>query len=160
MRRMKRSVTAVLLLVCMLLGAFSVHAADDRLGEVVDGSVLTDDLEAEGIAFPTLRGVYLSGGSGGIVIDGGRRVTITGHTDAYRNADTIKVTLYLQKLSGGSWNTIASKSNSAKNTNYVKTSNSYSVTGGYYYRVHGVHTTIKSGVPETATSNTKGIWID
>jgi hypothetical protein len=161
MSGIKRTLLSLLLLVCLALGVLNVSAADERLGEVVDGSVLTEELSAEGIAYPKLRGAYLSAGTGNISVVGGRKLTISGSTTAYSTVDEIKVSLYLQRLVGSSWVTLTKLGPVTNyNTYKVSTSATYSVDGGYYYRVSGGHTVIVGSTSEAGTSCTNGVWID
>lgn len=160
MKRMRRIVAVLAMLVCLSASASSAMAADDRLGTVVGGSLLTDGVQAEGYASPIARGAFLSGGSGSLFIVAGRTLQMNGTTTCYRNVDTIKVKLYLQRLVGDNWYTIemygpATKSNSA----YVSTSTTCSVGGGYYYRVYGAHTAIDNGVADTCISYSNGVWV-
>ena len=160
MKKMKKILFPFLLLCSLALGTISVLAADELLGTEVDGSLLTEELEAEGIAYPRVRGTYLSSGSGRITIAGTRQVTVAGSTSAYRTVDEIKVTLYLQRLKNGNWVHVTTLGPKTKtNANYVSNTKTYSVTGGYYYRVYGGHTVIENGGSEAITSYTDGVWV-
>lgn len=160
MKRVGRVTLLVLLLICLIVGTIHAAAADDLLGTVVDGSVLTDGTEAEGIAYPKQRGSYLSSGSGRVTIAGTGKVTILGSTSAYQTVDEIKVTLHLQRLENGSWvHVLTMGPKTAYNSSYVSNSRTYSVTGGYYYRVTGAHTTVEGGTVETVSSATNGVWV-
>lgn len=160
MKRVKEVIFSLLLLLCMVFSSVSASAADERLGEIVDYSLLTDHSE-EGLAnYPAPFGVYLSSGSGRISIAGTRKVTVVGSTSAYKKCDKVKVTLLLQRLEGNSWVTVKiSDTKTAKNTNYVSISKTYSVEGGYYYRVSGIHTAIKGSTTESSASYTNGVWV-
>jgi hypothetical protein len=147
-------------LLCFIFGVLNVQAADDLLGTVVDGSVLTDQLEAESIIYPLMRGSYLSSGSGHILIAGTGSVKITGSTSAYQTVDEVSVTLHLQQLKNGNWvhvTTLGPKK--AYNASYVSNSRTYSVTRGYYYRVTGTHVAIKDDVAEALSSYTDGVYV-
>ncbi len=145
---------------CLLLQGITVAAADDQLGTVVDGSLLTEETEVKGIAQPIARGTYLGMGWGFLTINSGRNVNVSGTTSCNRTSDQVKVTIHLQQLSGGSWHTIRTVGPTvAYNTNFVSTSRDYNVTGGYYYRVSGTHTAIKGKTVETLSSYSDGIWI-
>lgn len=160
MRTIRRVAAPFLLLFCLLLGAMHIAAADELLGTVVDGSLLTAEVEAEGIAYPRLRGSLLSSGSGHISIVGSHQVNVTGSTSAYQTVDKIKVTLYLQRLENGSWGPVSTLGpKTANNAYYVSNSKTYTVDGGYFYRVYGGHTVIKDGSSEAITSCTDGIWV-
>lgn len=160
MKISKRLLLLLTMLMCFTLGTFHVTAADDLLGTVVDGSLLTNNTESDYIVYPRQRGSYLSNGSGHIVLEGPRSVTISGSTTAYQTVDKVKVTLYLERLQNGNWvnvKILGPKTNS--NAYYVSNSSTYSVTGGYFYRVTGSHTVIHNGVPESISSATDGVWV-
>ena len=155
-----RILLSVFLLMCTLFNAINVQAADEQLGNVVDGSLLTDDIESEGIVQSVRRGAFLSYGSGTIANNGNGSVSITGKTVCHSVCDKVKVTLHLQRLVGSSWVTVATLGpKTATNKSFVSVTNTYSVTGGYYYRVTGSHVAIDNGSNETVASNSKGIWV-
>ncbi len=162
MKRIRGLILVSVLVTCFSFGVVRATATDDLLGKVVDGSVLTDDKEAVSIVYPWARGTYLSSGSGSIAAISANQVQIAGSTVAYQNVDEIKVTLHLQKTKteGSGWlhvSTLGPKT--AKNTNYVSNSSTYSVTRGYYYRVHGAHTIIEDSKVESLTSNTNAVKV-
>ena len=152
MKRIRGLILVSVLVTCFSFGVVRATATDDLLGKVVDGSVLTDDKEAVSIVYPWARGTYLSSGSGSIAAISANQVQIAGS----------KVTLHLQKTKteGSGWlhvSTLGPKT--AKNTNYVSNSSTYSVTRGYYYRVHGAHTIIEDSKVESLTSNTNAVKV-
>ncbi len=160
MRRVKQMAISVLLVLGLSLTSLPVFAADELLGTVVDGSVLTDDTYAEGYAYPRMRGSILSYGSGSIGIEGTRRVRLTGSTSAYRNVSQVQVTMYLQRLKNGSWSHVLTLGPKIKyNTNYVTNTTVYSVAGGYYYRAYGAHTAINGSTTESSASSSDGVWV-
>lgn len=160
MKKIRRAAVSLLLLFCLSMGTINAAAADELLGTVVDGSVLTDKTEVEDTVYARERGVYFSSGSGHLIIAGTRSVQVSGNTSAYQSVDQIKVTLYLQRLVNGSWTTVATL---GPKTNYnaysVSNSKTYSVAGGYYYRVKGSHSVKEGSTTESTTSATDGIWI-
>lgn len=160
MKRIRRMMTPFLLLFCVIMGSIYASAADELLGTVVDGSLLTNETEAESIVYPRARGSFLSSGTGYISIVGPRSVRVSGSTTTYMTVNKVKVTLYLQRLENGRWvhvTTLGPKT--AYNDYYVSNSNTYSVAGGYYYRVYGGHTAIKGSSSEALTSFTNGVWV-
>lgn len=160
MKGIKKIVLPVIMICCLVVSSLQVFAADELLGMVVDGSVLTDKTEAEDTVYPRQRGSYLSSGSGHITLAGTGKVTITGSTSAYQNVDQIKVTLYLQRLENGSWVPVATLGPAVKyNAHYVSNSKTYSVARGYYYRVTGGHTAIEGSTAESLNSASDGIWV-
>ena len=153
----------VLLIAIFCLGMNSsivVNAADELLGTSVDGSILTEDKEVIGTTLSNARGVYLSTGNGRLTNNGGGVVNVWGSTTWYNTSDQVKVKLYLQRLVGGTWSTVATVDTKiAYNTNYVSNSKNISVTGGYYYRILGSHVAVKGKTTETTTSTTSGMWV-
>lgn len=157
-KRIQLFLAPIMLLVCFMASMILVSA--ETVETVVDGSKLTHELQADGIAYPTLRGKYFGNGGGNITVTGKRTVMVSGETVAYQSVDSIKVTLHLQQLKGENWVTIASYGPTVKyNTYYVSASRTYSVAGGYYYRMTGSHTVIENGEFESAASATDGVWV-
>ena len=152
-----------ILLFSFILASINVQAADDRLGTIVDGSLLIEDTVVEGFSRQSElieRGTYLSNGNGRLSNNGNRSVNVYVSTSGNRTCDQIKVTLYLQRLVGNSWvtdYTLGPKT--ATNSYFVSNSKNYTVTGGYYYRVKGSHTAIKGTTTESTSSYTDGLWI-
>lgn len=161
MKKSKCVVLPILLVFCLMFGTIYAAAADnDLLGTVVDGSVLTNETEVEGTAYPRQRGSYLSYGTGRLTLAGTGSVTITGSTAAYQKVDEVKVTLHLQRLKNGSWvNVLTMGPRTAYNSSYVSNSRTYSVARGYYYRVTGGHTVIEGSTQEAITSYTDALWV-
>lgn len=161
MKRRCKAIVALMLACCMLFGSIPAAAADELLGTVVDGSLLTDDTEASYSVVPKARGKYLASGSGGLSLTAYRKLYMSGDTSSYQSVDKIKVTLHLQRLVNGSWVTVYTLGpKTAYNTYYVSNSNTYSVAGGYYYRVYGGHTVIENGASEAHTSYSNGFWVE
>ena len=157
-KRIQLFLAPIMLLVCFMANMTFVSA--ESAETIVDGSKLTQELQAEGIAYPTLRGKYFNNGGGNITVTGHRQVMVTGDTVARQNVDSVKVTIHLQRLEGGSWETVASYGPTVKyNTDYVSASRTYSIAGGYYYRMTGSHTVIENGEFESAVSSTNGVWV-
>lgn len=160
MRETRKIVASVLLLACLALMAVPVSAADELLGTVVDGSLLTEETEAVGYAYPKLRGKYFAYGSGSVSIDGVRQVGLGGTTAAYQNVDQLYVLIYLQRLVDGNWDPVLTMGPKYRyNASYVSNSGSYSVSGGYYYRAYGHHTVKHNGTSEFVPSYSDGIWV-
>lgn len=156
-----RTMFSVLMLFCMLFNCMNVMAADERLGEVVDGSVLTDDQEAEGTAYPRMRGAYLATGKCGIQNDGNHKITVTGRTDCYVTCDEVKLTLGVDRLIDGRWVSYKIIGTKTAYNNYaVSKVKQLTVPGGYYYRVKSAHVAIKGDTVETLGGATNGIWVN
>ena len=160
MKRRCKAIVALMLACCMLFGSIPAAAADELLGTVVDGSLLTDDTEVS-YTTPQARGTYLASGSGRLTLSAYRKLYMSGDTSSYQSVDKIKVTLYLQRLVNGSWVTVYTLGpKTAYNTYYVSAGNTYSVAGGYYYRVYGGHTVIEGSKSEAHTSYSNGFWVE
>lgn len=160
MRRVKQMMMALLLVCSLALTALPVYAADELLGTVVDGSLLTDEESAEVTVYPKMRGSLLSYGTGSITIAGKRLVNIAGSTAAYRKVEQVKVAVHLQRLVSGNWVHYLTMGPRIKyNGNIVSASRNYSVTGGYYYRAYGVHAVIDGSTSESTPSSSNGVWV-
>lgn len=161
MKRRCKIVAALTLVCCMVFGSISVSAADERLGTVVDGSLLTDETEVTCSTRTMSRGKYLASGSGRLSLSSYRKLYMSGDTSSLETVDKIKVKLYLQRLEGDEWRTVYTLGpKTAYNTYYVSAGNTYSVAGGHYYRVSGGHTAIKGSTSEALTSYSNGFWVD
>lgn len=159
--RRRNKFAMLLVLLCMTLGALHVSAADELLGTVVDGSLLTEETEVSTIVYPLARWSYLSNGTGTLTVTGSKSFRMTGSTSASQSVDKIYVNMYLQRLVNGTWsNYITAPRATAYNTYFVSSTNNYTVEGGYYYRARGGHVVTKGSTTESASSYTDGIWVD
>ncbi|MBD9013578.1 MAG: hypothetical protein EGR15_03065 [Lachnospiraceae bacterium] len=155
-----------LLVSCFLFGIVS-NAEEWHDGMVVDGSLLTSDLEASdtqelhaqvgGIIEP--YGIYLSNGVSTITNKGNGVVYVLGETFCNKTSDKVYAKVYLERLSNGGWSTIKTHSSTSYNTYYTAAGVSFSVAKGYYYRVKGYHTAEKNGKLESTFTYTSGIYI-
>lgn len=161
MRKRSKMIITLMMLCCMVFGSIHVSAADELLGTVVDGSLLTDDTEVSFTVTPKARGTYLSNGTGSLSLAAYRTLSMSGSTSCYQSVDKVKVTLYLQRLVNGTWTNVYTLGpKTAYNNYYVYNSNSYSVAGGYYYRVYGGHSAIEGSTSEALTSYSDGFWVE
>lgn len=161
MKRRCKVAATLTLVCCMVFGAISVSAADERLGTIVDGSLLTDETEVTCTTETIARGTYLASGSGRLTLSSYRKLHMSGDTTSHKTVDKIKVQLYLQRLEGESWKTVYTLGpKTAYDTYYVSAGQTYSVAGGHYYRVYGGHTAIKGSTSEAQTSYSNGFWVD
>lgn len=157
----KRAKLLAAVLIGLSLGTLHVSAADDRLGTVVDGSLLTNEISAESIVNPLARGSILNNGTGKITFVSGRTINAGGTTTAYRTVDRVEVRLFVQELNGNTWvNSITVPSKTLYNAYHVSQSKNYTVSGGKYYRVKGAHIAVDGDIYESTASATSGIWID
>ena len=156
-----KTLFSMLMLFCLLLNCINVMAADEHLGEIVDGSVLTDEPEAESTVYSKMRGTFLSNGSCRILNDGNHKITVSGTTSCYVTCDKVKVSLVVDRLEGGRWvsyKVIGTKT--AYNNSIVTKTKQLTVPGGYYYRVVSAHDAVKDGKVESLGGGTNGIWVN
>ena len=163
--------TAMTLVLALGSGSLSkVMAADEDLGMIVDGSVLTEDEESEGIldrdsiiyvgeeddtgSGISTYGTYLIGGTAKIKDAGSGKITASGTTTAKMSC-SLKLVVTVQRYSGGTWNYVTSWSASKTSGTYLSSTKTMSVTKGYYYRVKCSH----SAGGEAGYSTTDGIKI-
>ncbi len=90
----------------------------------------------------------------------GRNVTMTDNAFSAEREDSITATAYLQQLRDGVWYTVYTATASATYSYSVTTSKIVTVSGGYYYRVKGINTTITDGVVKSVTAYTSQRWVD
>jgi hypothetical protein len=172
--RMKKKMMAVLLTVFTIAGlgtgnVSKVLAADDDLGKIVDGSLLTEDEESTGYVDEdsiiyvgdegdddgiSLYGTYLLDGRSAIANAGNGKITATGVTTAHKSTK-LKMTVVVQRYSGTTWDYITSWTATKSSGTYLSSSKTLSVTKGYYYRVRCSH----SAGGESGYSYTDGIKI-
>ena len=144
--------------------------ADDT-GLLVDGSWLTEESESTtddlfDFTIETLDAntpvpymTYLFGGNATITDAGNGKVNLYADTKAAVTCDTVKVDIYLQYYSNGSWVHVNNFNYTVKDTSYIARSRTVSVTKGRYYRIKCYHAITKNGVKESCTSVTDGIKI-
>ncbi|MCD8396451.1 MAG: DUF6147 family protein [Lachnospiraceae bacterium] len=161
MKKIRKFSMAVFLL-CMMFGTLHAFAADELLGTVVDGSLLTEETEVTAMAYPKARWTYLSDGTGTLAVTGTRTVRLSGSTTAVQSVDVIYVNMYLQRLVNGTWCTYYIGTRATEYNDYFAyiTETGLSVEGGYYYRAKGSHVINENGTIESISSYTDGIWID
>lgn len=159
--RKGQKILLLVMFACLIFSGITVSAADDRLGTVVDGSLLTDGNEVTFTVSPKARGAFLASGTGTLTIAGSRYLQMTGRTTCYNTVDEVNVGLVLQRLEGNSWvHVYTLPTGYAYNAYTVSKSGYKTVTGGYYYRIYGGHAAIYNGTSEALTSYTNGLWVD
>lgn len=143
------------------LNGKNVYAEEPQyLGNVVDGSVLTDGNEAEDLQQTRLRNSYLAQGFIKITNNGNGVVGIGGSTSCYVTCDVVKLNLYLERSKGDSnFSSYKSFTYTTYNDSTLTRSRNYAVEKGYYYRLRGYHYASKDGKAENLGSRTDGIYI-
>ena len=143
------------------LNGKNVYAEEPQyLGNVVDGSVLTDGNEAEDLQQTRLRNSYLAQGFIKITNNGNGVVGIGGSTSCYVTCDVVKLNLFLERSKGDSnFSSYKSFTYTTYNDSTLTRSRNYAVEKGYYYRLRGYHYASKDGKAENLGSRTDGIYI-
>ena len=156
---MKKKVVSMITVIAMIFGMSSmipmesVKAAEETM---IDGSVLlNDEEESVGEMKQETRGQYLQTGTSKIVKAGTGKIAVGGTTIAQRTVSSIKVTVIVERLVNGSWESYTSWSASKTNAYSVSTSKTLTVPRGYYYRVRSIH----NASSDRGTSNTSGLYI-
>ena len=158
---LKHLLFCMMLVLAMSLNVVNVEAdALDYLGDTIDGSVLTNDLESSGDYQSVARSTYLHQGFVRITNNGNGYIGITGGTECNVSCNTVKLNVYLERSSGPEdfysyrkWEKVA------YNTDSLYFSTQIKVEKGYYYRLRGYHSCTKNGVLENGGSSTNGIYI-
>lgn len=162
MKKVKKILGCVLAMSMMLVMCVTTYASEapTRLGEVVDGSVLTDENASEVETDSRERGNILNRGAARISNNGNGSVNVYGAVMPAVKCDTLRLVMNLQRLEGNSWVTVKNYSATASNSSLLSRSYNCNVQGGYYYRVMAACIATKGGVTESQAPITNGIWID
>ena len=150
-----------ILVVTMSLNTVNVHAgALDYLGNTIDGSELTNDVEAFGNYQSVARSTYLHQGFVRITNNGNGYVGIGAGTECNVVCGTIKLNVYLERSSGdGNFYSYMKWENVDYNEASLYLDKEVKVEKGYYYRLRGYHSCTKNGAIENGASRTNGIYI-
>ena len=163
MRNFIKKVIGLGLAICLIMGTkITTYASEypPDLGEVVDGSVLTDEDSSEGVFYNPARGNILNRGVAQIADNGNGSVNAYGAVLPAVQCDTLKLVINIQRLQNSTWVNVKSYSSTAYNASLLTKSYNCTVTKGYYYRVMAGCVAIKGGTTETQIPITNGIWID
>lgn len=139
----------------------TVYADEPQyLGTEINGSVLTDQSEAEDLQQSRLRNSYLAQGFVKITNNGNGVVGVGGSTSCFVTCDVVKLNLYLERSKGDSnFSSYKSFTYTVNNDSSLTRSLNYAVEKGYYYRLRGYHYASKNGKAENLISRTNGIYI-
>lgn len=162
MKTIKRFLATILMVISVFSFGMTCTAEESwelLLGNVVDGSILTNEQESSGEAIKIARGYYLSDGSSYISDQGNNMVYISGSTSCYRTADELRANVYLERLVDGEWKTVTYQYHSEYNTYYTHNGFYVLVAPGYFYRTVTNHVAIKGDTVEYLTSQTDGLYI-
>lgn len=89
----------------------------------------------------------------------GRTVSFAGYSSSAQTEDIIGVTVTVWELRGSTWYNVGGSNKEIQNSDFVSTTGSQTVTGGYYYKVTGTHYSTKNGKSYSVTSETASKWI-
>lgn len=163
MRKKVKGILGLLLAVCMFMGmSMTTYASENNpeVGDIVDGSLLTNETSSEITIYNRARGNILDRGVARISEIGSGQINVYGAVLPSVKCDKLRLEMTIQRLVGGSWANIKSYSDVAYNSSLLSKSYNYSVTKGYYYRVKVACIATKGGTTETQMPVTDGIWID
>ena len=163
MKNKTKRFIGIFLTICVILGmCMPVYAAEEvpRLGEVVDGSVLIDDISSESNLYNRARGNILNRGFAKITNNGDGSVNVYGAVLPAVKCDTLTLKMTIQRLENGSWANVKTYSDVVSNTTYLSKSYNYNVKGGYYYRLKAACVAVKGSTSESLMPITDGLWID
>lgn len=151
----------MMLVLAMSLNVVNVEAdALDYLGDTIDGSVLTNDLESSGDYQSVARSTYLHQGFVRITNNGNGYVGIAAGTECNVTCNTVKLNVYLERSKGdGNFYSYEKWGKVDYNTESLYMGTQVKVEKGYYYRLRGYHSCKKNGVTENGGSRTDGIYI-
>lgn len=132
----------------------------EYLGSILNGSLLTDELEAENTIQPLARTSLLYAGTVKIVNYGDGIIGIGGNTLCLKTCDNVQFHFYLERSRGvEDFYSYKSFCYTTQNANMLAKSLKCVVPKGYYYRLRGYHYAEKNGMKENLGSVTDGIYI-
>lgn len=151
------------MLICSLLipvlGKENVSAEGlDEIGQIIDGSALTNLSEVDSTYQVYARSSVLNYGTVKLSDMGNRVVNVTGSTVCHRVCTTVRLYMTLQRKVNGSWTNYKRWEFTGNSTSALTKSINVSVSGGYYYRLLGSYSATY-GSTESGSSTTDGIWI-
>ena len=158
---LKHLLFCMMLVLAMSLNVVNVEAdALDYLGDTIDGSVLTNDLESSGDYQSVARSTYLHQGFVRITNNGNGYVGIAAGTECNVTCNTVKLNVYLERSKGdGNFYSYEKWGKVDYNTESLYMGTQVKVEKGYDYRLRGYHSCTKNGVTENGGSSTNGIYI-
>lgn len=149
-----------LILVLGISNTSYAASTEYKIGDIVDGSVLTNDSETEKTILNPLRGNILDQGTTRLTDKGNGVVNVYGAVFGSVVCDKLILDMTLQRLQNGTWVDVKYFSDTAYNQALLTNSYNTSVTKGYYYRVKAACVAQKGGTSESKMPVTNGLWID
>lgn len=148
----------ILTWITMLALCFSVimtNRLEAKAAETIDGSYLLTEEKSEGTALLKTKGIYLGSGLSSIKKLGTGKIAAGGDTIGQKVVDKITITVEVQRLVNGKWQTYTMWTAVNYSAPSVSTSKVLTVPTGYYYRVCCIH----SANSDVCDSYTDGIYI-
>lgn len=158
-KQVLKAVTLVMMTFCLSIG-IQAEAAGPRDGEIVDGSLLTSDLETSDQFENVQRGSFLAMGMSMLSNRGNGLIYMGGDTICHRTSDKVKMYLYLERLVGDDWEPVTQKAKTENNAYFAGNEAFLTVEKGTYYRVRGTHTAIYQNDSESCYTLTNGLYIE
>ena len=162
MCNLKRRIVSLILFIALIMSMTAYGSTDDmppRLGEVVDGSVLTNDNTSEAIQYNPSRGNILNRGVASLSNNGDGTVNVYGAVLGSVVCDKLVLEMTLQRLEGSTWVTVKNYSATAYSQTFLTKSYNPSVSKGYYYRIKAACVATKGSTSEYQMPITDGLWI-
>lgn len=133
---LKHLLFCMMLVLAMSLNVVNVEAdALDYLGDTIDGSVLTNDLESSGDYQSVARSTYLHQGFVRITNNGNGYVGIAAGTECNVTCNTVKLNVYLERSKGdGNFYSYEKWGKVDYNTESLYMGTQVKVEKGYYYK--------------------------
>lgn len=158
----------MILMICSIFLFFQFNTA--LAGSMSPESEMSPDPNQSSVEY--IKGVnYFSGSSSVMSVDlisawgcsiqklNSENVYVSGHTNSYSTADTVKLTLNLQRWNGSSWVNVISRSYTDYNIKMVSGGFAYTVASYNTYRVYSTHTVEENGQVEIKSATSKGIYL-
>lgn len=161
-KAIKRIISVLIMLSMIVVLNVTTFAMDypENLGDIVDGSVLTNEQTSEKILKSRTRGNILDGGVARLSDNGNGTVNSYGAVMGAVICDRLELRLTLQRLQGGTWTTVKTFSDTKYNSSLLTKSYNTSVAGGYYYRLKAACIAFDGGTSESQMPVTDGVWIN
>ncbi len=148
----------IMLAVGMSLPTYA-ESIPTEIGQIIDGSEIIEDDYSEVTFYNVARGNILNRGIARITDNGNGTVNVYGAVLAAVTCDKLQLKLILQKLEGGIWKDVTSKTYSVSNNALLSKSFNVSAVRGGTYRTKAACIATEGGTSESQTPVTDGIIV-
>lgn len=159
---LKVSAIALVFTVSIQSTQISVYAEGlDELGQVVDGSLLTNDPCVEDSVIHLERGSLLMNAKSRLVVPEYTygQLIVKGETGASLKADKIYLGLILEQKMFGEWFEYCRWNINGEDRTSIIQEFQVPVEQGYYYRLKGIHSVEKAGNVQLEETLTPATWL-